>query len=388
MWSEPGIRDLLIWFCGEPARGGRVRDALREADLLVRECEAVEVMLSEFDLRTGCVLLNPATISEDDVMLLADWIGRQESWSDLPILLMTDDLESLELVRYLRALGNATPLDVRLSDMTVLSQIRGALRARLRQFRTRQAMEQLRRTQLEQQAVEARLRQIMREREAFYSILAHDLKHPVVGIAGMLGLLHEDLEPLMQDEQRRNFRMCVDECDRLRQMLRNLGDLGRIGRRAVVFARADLRELAEQVAHRFSQEAKEREIRLHVDAAAVAAEFAVGEVTDALNNLMENALKYGCPRSPCEVKLVVIVQDDGQWARFEVIDQGDGIADENLERIFHPFVRVARSSVAGSGMGLASVKTLMDRIGGEVTVQSGSGGSRFTLRVPLRAEAS
>jgi len=109
----------------------------------------------------------------------------------------------------------------------------------------------------------------------------------------------------------------------------------------------------------------------------------------ALRNLLENAVAY----SPENTRVVLSARRAGdEAAEISVADQGIGIPDRDLERIFERFYRVdpARSrATGGTGLGLAIVKHVMAAHGGKVTVWSMLGaGSTFTLQLPLRLNSS
>jgi len=107
----------------------------------------------------------------------------------------------------------------------------------------------------------------------------------------------------------------------------------------------------------------------------------------ALRNLLENAVAY----SPEKTKIVVTTRKTAEGnAEISVADQGIGIPERDLERIFERFYRVdpARSrATGGTGLGLAIVKHVMAAHNGKVTVRSVEGaGSTFSLYIPLRSE--
>jgi len=107
-------------------------------------------------------------------------------------------------------------------------------------------------------------------------------------------------------------------------------------------------------------------------------------LTTALRNLIDNAVAY----SPDNTRVVVVTrQAEDRRAEISVTDQGIGISDGDLDRIFERFYRVdpARSrQTGGTGLGLAIVKHVTTKHGGDVTVWSKPGsGSTFTMRLPL-----
>jgi two-component system, OmpR family, sensor histidine kinase SenX3 len=114
----------------------------------------------------------------------------------------------------------------------------------------------------------------------------------------------------------------------------------------------------------------------------------LGQLTTAVGNLVENAVNY----SPDHTKVAVSVRVEGELAEVSVTDQGVGIPDQDLNRIFERFYRVdpARSRVTGgTGLGLAIVKHIAATHGGDVSVWSVEGaGSTFTLRLPLSVQSA
>ncbi|HTZ43708.1 MAG TPA: ATP-binding protein [Jatrophihabitans sp.] len=117
------------------------------------------------------------------------------------------------------------------------------------------------------------------------------------------------------------------------------------------------------------------------------------QLTTALGNLIDNAIAYSPPHTRVSVTSRAEADPDGQaWVAISVTDQGIGIADADLDRVFERFYRVdpARSrATGGTGLGLAIVKHIATNHGGSVAVWSVVGsGSTFTIRLPLAARAA
>jgi two-component system sensor histidine kinase SenX3 len=108
----------------------------------------------------------------------------------------------------------------------------------------------------------------------------------------------------------------------------------------------------------------------------------------AVHNLVENAINYSSDKT----RVTISTKVDSQIIEILVKDQGIGIADENLDRIFERFYRVdpARSrATGGTGLGLSIVKHVVKNHGGEVKVWSAPGvGSTFAIRLPITKEKS
>jgi two-component system sensor histidine kinase SenX3 len=107
-----------------------------------------------------------------------------------------------------------------------------------------------------------------------------------------------------------------------------------------------------------------------------------------VENLVSNAIKY----SPNNTQVTVTAARDGESVAISVADQGYGIPEADLSRIFEKFYRVPRvedAGVPGTGLGLALVREIAELHGGTVTVASKINlGSTFTLRIPLAKAGS
>jgi signal transduction histidine kinase len=98
-------------------------------------------------------------------------------------------------------------------------------------------------------------------------------------------------------------------------------------------------------------------------------------------NLVDNALKYLQPGRPGRLKIEA--EDNGSNIAIKVSDNGRGIADQDRERVFELFRRAGRQDKPGEGIGLAHVRALVRRLGGDITVRSRIGeGSEFRIVLP------
>jgi two-component system sensor histidine kinase SenX3 len=215
--------------------------------------------------------------------------------------------------------------------------------------------------------------------------ISHELKTPV----GALALLAETMEEAADDPEavRRFAGRMRQEASRLTYLIQDLITLSRIqGAEPVPDPRpVDLGAVVAEAVDRCRMKASARGIEL---VASGEGELVVlGDedlLVTALRNLLENAVAY----SPEKTRVVISSTRDGaSAAQISVTDQGIGIPERDLERIFERFYRVdpARSrATGGTGLGLAIVKHVMAAHGGKVSVWSKEGvGSTFTLRLPL-----
>jgi PAS domain S-box-containing protein len=220
------------------------------------------------------------------------------------------------------------------------------------------------------------------EMEELVSIIAHDIRHPLVSIQGLLSLIQEGCADTMDQEQLENLRLGLAECDRLKRMVGDLSRVARIEREPIERQRVGLPDFIHAILARFRKQIEERDISVAIDSPEVQAEIATAQVEEALSNLIENAVLYGCAgdRSIVEIR----AQAGRNRITIEVGDRGRGIAPADQAKVFQLFCRLnPHGPVAGSGVGLTAVRRLMNRIGGDVRLDSSPGeGTRVSLTFP------
>jgi two-component system phosphate regulon sensor histidine kinase PhoR len=232
----------------------------------------------------------------------------------------------------------------------------------------------------------SRLRQLENIRRDFAANVSHELKTPITSIKGFVETL---LDGAMRDvaDAERFLRIIARQADRLNAIIEDLLSLSRIEKEAdaadIALAVVPLRELLDTARNDCGLPAAERNVRISLECdgkARVRANAAL--LGQAITNLLDNAIKYSEPGG--EVCLSARNGDGG--VTIEVRDQGCGIADEHLPRLFERFYRVDRArsrKLGGTGLGLAIVKHIVLAHRGEVTVASQLGkGSAFTIHLP------
>jgi len=267
--------------------------------------------------------------------------------------------------------GSIFPVDLAVSEMKVGTRRMFTGIARDVTERKRAAQELLR--------TAGDLERKSREKQEFFAILAHDLKHPVISIQGLLGLVKNDAFDKLDEESQDNLRLSLSECDRMRGMLERINELGRIDHTELTDERVDLRQLVDGCIERLRAKLASKAIQVVVDVPSVTLRFPRWHVEQSLVNLLDNAINYGCPKQGDRLEITAKVSNGQVIVR--VRDFGPGIHPRNHNRVFEPFRRLAPTSEpAGSGMGLTSVRQLMNRIAGDVRVESIPGeGASFLL---------
>ncbi|MFQ5743869.1 MAG: ATP-binding protein [Acidobacteriota bacterium] len=230
------------------------------------------------------------------------------------------------------------------------------------------------------------LRRLERIRTDFVANVSHDLKTPLTSIQGyvetlLAGALHDD------DHNVRFLGKIDHQVTRLGNLVSDLLSLARIESPAEILELTEvawppLIEVALQQ-HRESMERKELNCTVPPPTAAVTVRGNRAAMAQILDNLLENAINYTPAGGTISIRTFV----DSDRGGLLIEDTGCGIPADSLDRIFERFYRAdsARSrEVGGTGLGLAIVKHLVQKMGGQVHVESELGkGSRFTVLLPL-----
>ena len=230
------------------------------------------------------------------------------------------------------------------------------------------------------------LRQMDSMRRDFISNLSHELRTPVSVIkANSETLLDGALEN--KKDAKIFSKAILHNADRLSEMVTSLIDLSRIeyGELKFVIEKIVLNQIVESVVLAFKNKAKRKNIQVVFERQSdVTVNSDAKAIERVLNNLLDNAFKYSPENSIIQISL----RKQGEAIRLAVIDQGEGVAEEDQDLVFKRFFRTASARAntqQGSGLGLAIVKNLVYNLQGDVGVESRpEGGSEFWFTIPIK----
>jgi two-component system phosphate regulon sensor histidine kinase PhoR len=235
------------------------------------------------------------------------------------------------------------------------------------------------------------LRRAEEMRADFIANASHELRTP---LAALLGFVETLQGPARDDAGAREKFLGImqGQATRMARLIDDLLSLSRIELNAHLKpdTPVDLAPLVRQVADGLQMLARDRGVEIKL-AAAQEPVVVLGdrdELIRAIENLVENALKYGAAGKRVDVTLSRAVTPGGtSEAQLKVRDYGPGIAPEHLPRLTERFYRVDvvdSRAQGGTGLGLALVKHVLNRHGGRLTIESTRGeGAAFILHIPL-----
>lgn len=230
------------------------------------------------------------------------------------------------------------------------------------------------------------LREEEQRKSRFISDVSHELRTPLTAIRGAAETLAGGDVP--EEDARRFLRTIVSESDRLSRLAADLVALQRIegATGELPLRRIDLAAVARAAVVALESLLTSRGVRVAVEGTAPEVLGDPDRIQQVVANLVENASR--ATRAPGEVR--VVIGTEGTWTVLEVLDEGPGVPEEDLPRIFDRFYRADPSRGRGSGgfgLGLAIVKAIVAAHAGTITAaRRPEGGMRFVVRLPSLPE--
>ena len=234
-----------------------------------------------------------------------------------------------------------------------------------------------------------RMNALDQSRQEFVANVSHELKTPMTSMKVLAASLlsEENVDPAVY----REFLEDIDhEIDRENKIISDLLDMVKEDRTNtdLEVTETDINALAKAVMKRLRPIAETADIALTlVNRREVIAEVDITRINLVLTNLVENAIKYNHEHG----EVIVTVDADEEYFSFTVADNGIGIPEEDLNRIYERFFRVDKSrsrEIGGTGLGLSITRSAILRHHGTISVESKEGeGTTFIVRIPLRYSA-
>ena len=241
-----------------------------------------------------------------------------------------------------------------------------------------------------------------RELESVVRVISHDLRAPLVNIHGFSNELVNDcqrvqefvnsagvsqeirakLSPVLEESVPQSLEYITKSAEKMDKLLGGLTHLSRVGKARLKIQTLDVNELVNSIVKTMQFQLKEGGIAVTVDALPECRGDEV-QINQVFSNLLNNAVKYLDPKRAGEIRVSGCLEDGRSVYRVD--DNGIGIAPEHQGKIFELFHRLhPNGKVAGEGIGLSVVMRILDRLEGEIWVESEVGvGSSFFVSLPV-----
>ncbi len=219
------------------------------------------------------------------------------------------------------------------------------------------------------------------ELEAFAHTVSHDLRAPLHLIKGYTQLLESDYSTVL-DESALHFLQIIDKSvNSMVRLVEDLLNFSRSARAEMEIQTVDISGLCKSILSNFMESSPERKVQVEIDPNMIVSADA-GLMEIVLGNLLSNAWKYTGNKPDAVISVGQASQDNKTV--FFVKDNGDGFDMVNVQKLFNPFQRLhTNQEFQGTGVGLATVKRIIERHGGSIWAEGKKGiGATFYWTIP------
>ena len=388
--SDPlELRVLVFALFGGDA--DMTRRILASVQIEATVCADVDALCDEIRRGAGAVVMTEEALRPEAVERLRQVLAAQPAWSDLPLVVSATERAVHEGFGTLAALGseaNVTIVERPVRVRTIIGAVRGALRARARQYAARALIVELAESEVREKEAREEAEAISRSKDEFLATVSHELRTPLNSMLGWARLLTTgDL-----DDAAAKRALASIERNALAQaqLIDDLLDVSRIisGKLRLELREVDFPAVADAAIEsiRPAMDAKEIHFISLVDPAASRVMADPNRLQQIIWNLLSNAIKF-TPRGG-HVQLTLARVDS--HVELAVTDTGRGVDRTFLPRLFQRFQQADGSTTrtqGGLGLGLAICRHLVELHGGSIEAASdGVGkGATFTVSLPMLA---
>jgi signal transduction histidine kinase len=202
---------------------------------------------------------------------------------------------------------------------------------------------------------------------AYASTVAHDLKNPISGLLGLKDIIREDLQNNNTQEIFELLDLAHDQAQKMYKIIDELLLLSRVRKEDIKPVKLDMGSIINEAIKRLNGSVEMTKATIE------SPEFwpsALGHpqwIEEVWYNFISNAIKYG--GKPPKIKLSAEKKDENTW-RFLIQDNGNGLPPDSYNKIFNDYERLDKKQTEGHGLGLAIIKRIVEKLGGEVSVIS------------------
>ncbi|MCC6591076.1 MAG: response regulator [Bryobacterales bacterium] len=225
--------------------------------------------------------------------------------------------------------------------------------------------------------------------EHFASVASHDLQEPLRAVTTLTQVLERQLEAKLDRGERQLMHTIVESAQRMSSLVRDILSYSRAASDTRNFGHLPLNDSVDWAMDNLQEVIRSSAASVEVETlpAIWGDRIQLGQL---FQNLISNAIKYAAPGVPPQIRIRAEACEDEEWV-IGVHDNGVGIPEAHVDRVFAPFTRLHGREVPGTGIGLALCRRIVEGHGGRIWVESqvGAGSTfRFTLRAASASVAA
>lgn len=338
---------------------------IKQTEYRYVEADGYDSMIAELKrTKPDCVLLDYSLPGRNGLDIVRDIVPK---YPYLPIIMMTGQGNESIAAQSIKAGGQHYLVKSEVTEESLHTHITSAIK--------HCAMER-ERNDLVQKLMESNI-----ALERFTYVASHDLQEPIRMINNFGKILLTEYETKLDDDGREYLSMVTESGERMRDVVNDLLDYSRIGNETLQFHPFSAQQALESALDNLKTLIDERKAVVTYDVLPELHGNPV-QIMRLLQNLITNAIKYQKPDNIPRIH--VGCEDAGERWQIYVKDNGVGIDEKFLEKVFEPFRRLHTwDNIKGSGLGLSICKKIAEQNGGDLSVTSTVGeGSIFTLTLP------
>jgi signal transduction histidine kinase/CHASE3 domain sensor protein len=284
-------------------------------------------------------------------------------------------------------LASTEPVAFDTEAQEIAREVAAQLAIALQQSRLRSQLQDYA-AQLERRVADrtAQLEETNHELEAFTYSVSHDLRAPLRTMQGFAKALLDDCGDQLDDICRDYIDSIIDDAVQMNGLINDLLSYSRLTRTQINLQPAALDDVVTEALNQLTAQIQEKHAQIHIASPLPHVVAHRSTLIQAVANLLSNAIKFVEPDIHPQVDIFATSerQDNQDWIRLWIVDNGIGIAPEHQERVFRVFERLhSAERYPGTGIGLAIVRKGLDRMGGQAGMKSQLGqGSRFWIALP------
>lgn len=225
-----------------------------------------------------------------------------------------------------------------------------------------------------------------KQQEDFISTVSHELRTPLTSIRGFAQTMLSSWDKLDDENKKKFIQIIEQQSNRLINLVENMLSVNKLQsfKDKLVYKNANANSLTEPIVQIIKHQYPNHNFELDLNKKIPNILVDIDKFQQIMTNLVENAAKYSNEGTQITIKTDFCCCAD--YISIKVIDEGIGIKEEDYDKIFTKFSRLDNPltrKAQGSGLGLYITKTLIEKMNGKITVNSGENGTIFEIFLPV-----